>query len=218
VANRHVFVRAQVFSFVFVLCTLNLVPAFAADTPPSGVDSLRRFFKEVNTFSARFSQVVLDERLSPIQESSGTLWIERPNKFRWDYEKPYKQRIVADGERLWVYDVGLQQVSVRALSGGLGDTPAMLLAGRGRLDDNFTIKALGAQNDIEWVQLSPRRKDSGYEDIRIGFAQGKLRVLEMVDGFGQVTRVTFQSSRENPRIEPNRFSFTPPEGVDVVGE
>jgi outer membrane lipoprotein carrier protein len=190
----------------------------AADAPKSGIDSLRRFFSEVNSFSARFSQVVLDERLSPIQESSGTLWIERPNKFRWDYEKPYKQRIVADGERLWVYDDGLQQVSVRPLSGGLGDTPAMLLAGRGRLEDNFTIKPLSTQNDIEWVQLSPRRKDSGYEDIRIGFVQGKLRVLEMVDGFGQVTRVTFQSSRENPRIEPNRFSFTPPEGVDVVGE
>jgi outer membrane lipoprotein carrier protein len=193
-------------------------PLSASGNPQSGIDSLRRFFKEVNSFSARFSQVVLDERLSPIQESSGTLWIERPDKFRWDYEKPYKQRIVADGERLWVYDVGLQQVSVRPLSGGLGDTPAMLLAGRGRLEENFTIKPLSAQNDIEWVQLSPRRKDSGYEDIRIGFARGKLRILEMVDGFGQVTRVTFQSSRENPRIEPGRFSFTPPEGVDVVGE
>jgi len=215
-ARGHAYARALVWFFILVLCTLNSVPVLAA--PRTAVDDLRRFFKEVNTFSARFNQVVLDERLSPIQESSGTLWIERPNKFRWDYEKPYKQRIVADGERLWVYDVGLQQVSVRRLSGGLGDTPAMLLAGRGRLEDNFTIKPLGAQNDIEWVQLSPRRKDSGYEDIRIGFAQGKLRVLEMVDGFGQVTRVTFQSSRENPRIEPDRFSFTPPEGVDVVGE
>lgn len=212
-ARRHVFAHAL---FVLVLCTLHSVLAFAA--PSTAIDDLRRFFREVNTFSARFNQVVLDERQSPIQESSGTLWIERPNKFRWDYEKPYKQRIVADGERLWVYDVGLQQVSVRRLSGGLGDTPAMLLAGRGRLEDNFTIRPLGAQNDIEWVQLSPRRKDSGYEDIRIGFALGKLRVLEMVDGFGQVTRVTFQSSRENPRIEPDRFSFTPPEGVDVVGE
>jgi outer membrane lipoprotein carrier protein len=204
--------------FSFLIMLIMVAPILASDNPKSGIDNLRRFFSEVNSFSARFSQVVLDERLSPIQESSGTLWIERPNKFRWDYEKPYKQQIVADGKRLWVYDVGLQQVSVRPLSGGLGDTPAMLLAGRGRLDDNFTIKPLSMQNGIEWVQLSPRRKDSGYEDIRIGFSQGKLRVLEMVDGFGQVTRVTFQSSRENPRIEPNRFSFTPPEGVDVVGE
>ena len=125
------------------------------------MDDLRRFFTEVNTFSARFTQVVLDDRLSPIQESSGTLWIARPDKFRWDYEKPYEQQIVADGQRLWVYDAGLEQVSVRPLSGGLGDTPAMLLAGRGRLDDNFTITLLGVQNDIEWVQLAPKRQDSG---------------------------------------------------------
>ncbi len=209
-------------SLYLVTCILYLCHVVAGGAvyaaTRTAVDDLRRFFHEVNSFSARFSQVVLDERLSPIQESSGMLWIERPNKFRWDYEKPYKQQIVADGKRLWVYDIGLQQVTVRPLSGGLGDTPAMLLAGRGRLEDNFTIKALGTQNDTEWVQLSPRRKDSGYEDIRIGFMLGKLRVLEMVDGFGNVTRVTLESPRENARIEPTRFSFTPPEGVDVVGE
>lgn len=194
------------------------VNVHAAESAKSGGDSLRRFFNEVNSFSARFHQVVLDERLSPIQESSGMLWIERPARFRWDYEKPYQQQIVADGKQLWVYDVGLQQVSVRPLSGGLGDTPAMLLAGKGRLEDNFTIKSLGAKNDTEWVQLTPRRKDGGYEDIRIGFVRDRLHVLEMVDGFGHLTRVTLQSSRENARIESSRFNFTPPEGVDVVGE
>ena len=205
--------------FLILLCLLLVTgPVRAVDVSASGVDSLRRFFREMNSFSARFTQVVLDERLSPIQESSGTLWLERPDKFRWDYEKPYKQQIVSDGKQLWVYDVGLEQVSVRPLSGGLKDTPAMLLAGRGRLEDNFTIKALDAQNGTEWVRLTPKRRDSGYEDIRVGFVQGKLRVLEMVDGFGQVTRVTFQSPRENPHIESARFNFTPPQGVDVVGE
>ncbi len=211
--------KILIFSFVSLFFVFVAVPAWtASDTSKSGVDSLRRFFSEVNSYSARFKQVVLDERHSPIQESSGMLWIERPNKFRWDYERPYRQQIVADGKRLWVYDAGLQQVTVRTLTGGLGDTPAMLLAGRGRLDDNFTIKPLSPQNELEWVQVTPRRKDSGYEDIRIGFVLGKLRALEMVDGFGHVTRVTLESSRENPRIESTRFSFTPPEGVDVVGE
>ncbi len=202
-----------------VMFLLGMSSAMAAtNAPKSGADSLRRFFHEVNSFSARFKQVVLDESLKPIQESSGTLWIERPNKFRWDYEKPYKQQIVADGKRLWVYDVGLQQATVRNLTGGLNDTPAMLLAGKGRLDDNFTIQPLDAQGNLMWVQLKPRHKDSGYDDIRIGFAQGKLRVIEMVDGFGQTTRVTLESPRENARIESARFSFTPPEGVDVAGE
>jgi outer membrane lipoprotein carrier protein len=202
-----------------VMSLLGMGSAMAAtNEPKSGADSLRHFFREVNNFSARFKQVVLDESLKPVQESSGTLWIERPNKFRWDYEKPYKQQIVADGKRLWVYDVGLQQATVRDLTGGLNDTPAMLLAGKGRLDDNFTIQPLDATDKLTWVQLKPRRKDSGYDDIRIGFAQGKLRVIEMVDGFGHTTRVTLESPRENAHIEAARFNFTPPEGVDVVGE
>ncbi len=198
---------------------LGMSSAMATTTAQkSGTNSLRRFFHEVNSFSARFKQVVFDETQKPVQESSGTLWIERPNKFRWDYEKPYKQQIVADGQKLWVYDAGLQQATVRNLTGGLSDTPAMLLAGKGRLEDNFTIQPLEAQGGLEWVQLKPRRKDGGYDDIRIGFAQGKLRAIEMVDGFGHTTRVTLESPRENARIEASRFSFKPPEGVDVVGE
>jgi len=208
--------RPLILTLIFLL---GMSSAMAAtNAPKSGADSLRQFFREVNSFSARFKQVVLDESLKPVQESSGTLWIERPNKFRWDYEKPYKQQIVADGKRLWVYDVDLQQATVRDLTGGLNDTPAMLLAGKGRLEDNFTIQPLDATDKLTWVQLKPRRKDSGYDDIRIGFAQGKLRVIEMVDGFGHTTRVTLDSPRENARIEPDRFNFKPPEGVDVVGE
>ena len=210
--------RALSISLYLVACVLYLClsPAFAA--PRTAVDDLRHFFNEVHSFSARFNQIVLDDAQNPVQESSGTLWIERPNKFRWDYAKPYQQQIVADGKRLWIYDVGLEQVTVRPLSGGLGDTPAMLLAGRGRLEDNFTIKPLEPRDNLEWAQLKPRRKEGSYDDIRIGFDQGKLRVLEMVDGFGNTTRVTFTAARENPKIDAARFSFTPPEGVDVVGE
>jgi len=211
--------RMKRFSIVAVVCLLGMgSPMAATSTPKTGIESLRQFFREVNSFSARFKQVVLDDTQNLVQESSGTLWIERPNKFRWDYEKPYKQQIVADGKRLWVYDAGLQQATVRDLTGGLNDTPAMLLAGKGRLDDNFTIQPLDATDKLAWVQLKPRRKDSGYDDIRIGFAQGKLRIIEMVDGFGHTTRVTFDSPRENARIDASRFNFTPPEGVDVVGE
>jgi len=203
--------------FLFMLIAAVPVQAASATAKPA-TDSLRRFFTEVNRFSARFSQVVLDESGKSVQESSGTLWIERPDMFRWDYTKPYKQQIVSDGKHLWVYDAGLQQVTVRPLKGGLGDTPAMLLSGKGRLEEKFIIKPLDTQNGYEWVQLKPRHKDSGYDDIRVGFAQDKLRVIEMVDGFGHVTRVTFDAAKENAPKEDSRFEFTPPEGVDVVGE
>ncbi len=184
----------------------------------SGTDHLRRFFAEVTSFSAQFNQVVLDEALNPIQESSGMLYLERPNRFRWDYDAPLKQQIVSDGKQIWVYDVDLRQVTVRSLSGGLGDTPAVLLAGKGRLEDSFAVTSMGTQGTLAWARLVPKRKDGGYEDIRVGFEDGKLKVLEMVDGFGQTTRVTLTAARENVKLDAARFSFTAPPGVDVVGE
>lgn len=192
--------------------------AYAAPVAKNGTDSLRHFFSAVQTFNARFRQVVLDEALNTIQESSGTLWIERPDRFRWDYDSPFKQQIVGDGKKIWVYDQELEQVTVRPLTGGLGYTPAVLLAGRGRLEDSFTVKSLGTQGHLDWAELVPKSKDGGFESIRIGFEQGKLRVLEMVDGFGNTTRVTLMASKENPKIGAEKFRFIAPKGVDVVGE
>jgi outer membrane lipoprotein carrier protein len=189
----------------------------AASQTQSGLRSLQRFFTEVNRYTAFFTQVVLEDGRKPIQESKGRFWIERPNKFRWNYESP-KQQIVSDGERLWIYDEELKQVTVRSLKQGLLDTPAMLLAGRGRIEDQFTVKDLGPENNIAWVQLLPKRKDSGVDEVRLGFESGRLKVFELFDGLGQTTRYTLHSGLENQPIDPSRFTFTPPPGTDVVGE
>ena len=150
----------------------------AADTA-NGVQSLRRFFAEVNRYTAHFSQTVLDESDKPIQEAKGRLWIERPNKFRWNYESPAKQQVVSDGESLYVYDEDLKQVTVRSLKQGLLDTPAMLLAGRGRIDDQFVVKDAGREKGLDWAELTPKRKDSGVDQVRIGFVQGRWRMFEI---------------------------------------
>ena len=198
---------------LLLLPGLGLVPATAAKT-----DSLQRFFRDVKTYSAHFDQVVLDEGLNLIQESSGNLWIERPGKFRWHYDKPFEQHIVGDGEKVWSYDVELQQVTVRPTTGALGYTPAILMAGRGRLKDNFTVKPLGRQGSLEWTQMMPKKKDGGFEDIRIGFENGRIRVLEMIDSFDQTTRLTLSEAKENKKIDPDKFRFKVPQGVDVVGQ
>jgi len=198
---------------LLLLPGLSLAPAMAAKT-----DSLQRFFRDVKTYSAHFDQVVLDEGLNLIQESSGNLWIERPGKFRWHYDKPFEQHIVGDGEKVWSYDVELQQVTVRPTTGALGYTPAILMAGRGRLKDNFTVKPLGRQGSLEWTQMMPKKKDGGFEDIRIGFENGRIRVLEMVDSFDQTTRLTLSEAKENKKIDPDKFRFKVPQGVDVVGQ
>jgi len=196
-----------------ILLSLGTVAAQAAAT-----QDLQRFFNKVQRYSARFDQVTLDEALNPIQESSGNLWIERPGKFRWNYTVPYEQHIVGDGKQVWVYDVELKQAAVRRMQGALGATPAILLSGKGALDGVFAIKDLGRQGKLDWVQLTPKKSDGGFEIIRIGFEKGGIRTLEMVDGFGQTTRVTLRDARENIRISADKFSFQPPAGVDVIQE
>jgi outer membrane lipoprotein carrier protein len=198
-----------------VLVVLFLLSATAHASAPT---SLERFFNDVHTYSARFQQVVLDEGLNVLQESSGNLSIERPGKFRWDYDTPYQQQIVGDGSKVWVYDVELQQVTVRRMTGALGNTPALLLAGKAGLKRNFDVTDLGRQGNLDWVKMVPKTSDGGFEDIRIGFENGVIRSLELVDGFGQTTRITLSDASENKKINPKRFTFVPPKGVDVISE
>lgn len=195
---------------------LLLILSVAVGAAYAARDPLDRFFNEVQTFKAGFDQVVLDEGLNTIQESSGTLYIQRPNKFRWDYVVPFKQEIVSDGKQIWVYDVDLQQVTVRKMDGALGNTPALLLAGEGKLGDNFSVKSLGKQGKLEWIKMIPKENDGGFEDIRVGFEKGRIRKLEMIDSFGQTTRITLRDNRENKSISKKTFVFVPPKGVDVV--
>ena len=197
---------------LFVLSFASLAAQAAA------TQDLQRFFNKVQRYSARFDQVTLDEAMNPIQESSGNLWIQRPGKFRWNYTVPYEQQIVGDGKQVWVYDVELKQAAVRRMEGALGATPAILLSGKGALEGVFNIKDLGHQGELDWVQLTPKKNDGGFENIRIGFEKGKIRTLEMIDGFGQTTRVTLRDAQENTQISADKFSFKPPVGVDVITE
>ena len=184
----------------------------------AATQDLQRFFSQVQRYSARFDQVTLDEAMNPIQESSGYLWIERPGKFRWNYTTPYEQHIVGDGKQVWVYDVELRQAAVRRMEGALGATPAILLSGKGVLEGVFAIKDIGHQGELDWVQLTPKKNDGGFEKIRLGFEKGKIRTLEMIDGFGQTTRVHLRDAKENAQISADQFSFKPPAGVDVIKE
>ena len=200
--------------FVFMLMLLFCAPSIAK-VPSSAVKSLERFFSSVKTYKADFQQVVMDASLNVMQESTGTLWLKRPNKFRWNYRAPYKQEVVADGRLIWVYDIDLKQASARRMEGGLGQTPAMLLAGRGKLSADFTLSEMGAQGSLLWVQMTPKSKDGGFETIRIGFEGNKLRMLEMIDQFEHTTRITLNEAQENTAMSEGIFQFIAPDGVDT---
>ncbi len=183
------------------------------------IDRLNAFFAAKEGLRASFVQTVQAPAFDQPEVSRGTLMLLRPNRFRWDYQEPYKQQIVADGQRLWLYDEELEQVVVKPLDKALGDTPAMLLSGSGVIGDRFTVEELPGRGDgLAWVQLTPKQADTGFEAVRLGFDAHDLRRMALVDGFGQVTRMQFSDVVRDPNIKPAAFRFVPPPGVDVIGD
>lgn len=177
---------------------------------------LDAYLGQVKSLRAGFSQVLTDET-GHQQRAEGRFWLQRPNRFRWSYERPSPQVIVADGERLWLYDVELEQVVVQPMSEGLDETPAMLLGGDADLDRHFSMQELGSRDGRVWLELTPRGRGGNYRRIRLAFSDTDLVEMTVLDNFGQTTRITFHDIVRNPHLEMDLFRFEPPEGVDVVG-
>jgi outer membrane lipoprotein carrier protein len=173
--------------------------------------------KSVQSVQADFRQTVKDAQGRKVEESTGVLAINRPNRFRWDYQEPHPQVIVADGSKLWLYDPDLEQVTVRKLDQSFAGTPAMLLSGEGALQDSFTIQGSEKRNGIEWLTLAPKRGDTDFKRVRIGLKNDTLAGMELSDKLGQVTTLEFSNVQRNPPFKNDRFVFTPPPGVDVIG-
>ena len=155
-----------------------------------GYERLDRFFEKVTTFKASFIQVVLDENLLALEETSGLLWIARPGRFRWDYESVHRQSIVADGEVLWLYDVELEQVTRRAQESAIGQTPAVLLSGGQQYRKDYNVTILGRQGAVNWISLVPKFSDGSFAEIQLGFEGETLRLIQLLDELNQITRVT----------------------------
>jgi outer membrane lipoprotein carrier protein len=181
------------------------------------VDALREFTRDAKSGRASFTQVVTSPDGAKKKTSSGSFEFARPNRFRFAYTKPYQQLIVGDGQKLWIYDADLQQASVRAMDKALGVTPAALLAGSS-LDKDFELRALPAAQGLDWVQATPREKDdvANLQSLRVGFKGKTLAAIEVVDGFGQRSLLSFNELATNVTAAPETFRFVPPKGVEVL--
>ncbi len=195
--------------------TLLLFPLIAE---AGAIDQLHAFLLSTRTLKAEFAQVVIAKNGRKPQQSSGLVSISRPGKLRWEILKPYPQLVVGDGEKIWIYDQELQQVTVRKAGQAISGSPAALLAGNNDLEKNFTLKEAGEAEGMAWVEATPKAGDSGFEKVRLGFAGANLKAMELQDSFGQTTHVSFSKLERNPTLPGTKFKFTPPAGVDVVGE
>ena len=179
------------------------------------VDTLKDFVRDVKSGRAQFTQTVTSPDGVKKKTSSGSFEFSRPNRFRFAYAKPFEQTIVGDGQKVWIYDADLNQVSSRKLGQALGATPAALLAG-GTLERDFDLVNLPTKDGLEWAEAKPKAKDGAFQSVRVGFQGGTLAALEIVDSFGQRSLLRFSGFAPNVAIAPEAFRFTVPPGADVI--
>ena len=198
-----------------ILVTLSLPFMLAGLARADAVDALRDFSREVKSGKAAFTQTVSSPDGKRKKVSSGSFEFERPNRFRFTYAKPFEQTIVADGQKVWIYDADLNQASSRKLADALGTTPAALLAGAS-LERDFTLKALPAEGGLDWVQASPKQAESTIQSLKLGFKGKELAAMEIIDGFGQRSRLDFSGVQANVSVPAERFQFKLPAGADLI--
>jgi outer membrane lipoprotein carrier protein len=198
------------------LLLLLLAPGIALGA--STVDELKALLQQTTTARAHFAQIVLDSNMKTLQQATGTMQFSRPGRFRWEYDKPYEQLIIGDGNRVWLYDKDLNQVTVRRFDRAIGSSPAALLAGSNEIEKDYTLKGLASRDGLDWLEAVPRTPDTAFESVKLGFGKGGLEAMELRDAFGQITVIKFSTIERNARLAPELFRFTPPKGVDVISE
>lgn len=197
--------------------TLSLaLPATSLAAAADAASQLRAFVKDVRSASGSFTQSTTTAQGGAGAQQTGSFAFRRPGNFRWALEKPYEQLVVSDGKELYQYDPDLAQVSVRAAEAAIGNAPAQVLFGSGSIDASFELKPLPGRDGLAWLRAVPRTTDAGFTHMDIGFAEGLPQRIELLDAFGQTTRIEFTTILPNPDLPASVFRFEPPAGVDVV--
>ncbi|MCD0495648.1 outer membrane lipoprotein chaperone LolA [Achromobacter sp. MY14] len=204
----------KTFRRLAVVAALSLAPAlsFAA----SAQEQLRSFVTTVTSATGSFSQYTVNNQGRTQPAQTGVFSFQRPGKFKWAVQKPYEQLVVSDGRVLFQFDPDLAQVTERKVDAAIGTSPAAILFGSGSLEQSFDVSALPSKDGVDWLRAKPRTADAGFSRVDIGMKDNLPVRVELLDSFGQTTRVDLSAINANPTLPAKEFQFTAPKGVDVV--
>lgn len=191
----------------------------AANSWAGGRDKLNEFFTQVDTMQAAFTQQVVDDKGKLRQSSRGKVFLSRPGKFRWEYASPDKHEIVADGQNVWVYDVELDQVTVKPMQQALSAAPVGMLIKKQNVENQFAVEEMTAEgSNLDWFRLTPHKQDdSDFVNMDLGVSANGIQEMILNDKFGQQTYIRFEGLQTNIGIDAQRFNFVPPANVDLIG-
>lgn len=200
--------------FMLVIATYCLASSAMAET---GSVQLRAFLDGLETFQASFQQTMINIDEGETASMTGVMKVKRPGRFRWDYSAPNVQHIISDGDTIWLHDVELEQITYIPQSQALSGTPAQLLLNDTPLETSFDVADIGERNGLQLVELLPKAQDGEFRRIIAGFENDQIRVMEMFDQYGQVTRMNFLDNQKNIPLDDSLFVFEAPLGIDIFG-
>ncbi|MCY1405420.1 Outer-membrane lipoprotein carrier protein [compost metagenome] len=179
---------------------------------------LSELLSKAQTMTARFSQLTLDGSGTRLQETAGQLSLKRPGLFRWHTDAPQEQLLISNGEKVWLFDPDLEQVTIQKLDQRLTQTPALLLSGdTSKIHESFDITRKEGGNVVDFI-LKPKDKDTLFDNLRISFRNGVVNDMQLIDSVGQRTNILFFDVKMNQAIDAKQFVFEVPKGVDVIQE
>ncbi len=184
----------------------------------TGIELLEKFLKKTTTMQAGFKQQLHDNHGFLLQESAGQFSLQRPGKFLWDYVRPYEQKIISNGIKIWVYDSELEQVSIKKYDQVLTGAPVLLLDKQQSLYQDFSVSELGKKAGLYWVSLKPKTAENDFKLIKIAMAGDNLDTMKLIDNFDQTTTLVFTNLKTNLKLAKGLFEFVPPSGTDIVGD
>lgn len=197
-----------------ILMLFGMMQSFADSNEPR----LQRYLEHYKSLTGQFTQMISSEKSQHIQSSAGEFWIQKPNRFRWHYSTPYVQKIISNGEKLWIYDEDLEQVTIKESSQSIESSPLAVIVGATSLDTAFDVTPVDGLDNLQWLRLIPNAEANSFEFIEVGFKNGLLSKMRLKDNFGQTTYLTFTDVMVDTSIDTNRFEFAVPEGADVFNE
>ncbi len=184
----------------------------------SGTEYLNHFMNKVKSLKAVFTQEVVSDEGKITQTTYGTFKLLRPGRFIWEYESPAPQKIISDGKNMWIYDVELEQVTVKPLSQALGSSPAAILTNAASLSKKYTVLEKSPREGLQWVELLPKDKQGDFLKVEVGLDDAGVQAMDLYDQFGQLTVIRFRESDYGVPLSRSIFQFVPPKGVDVIGK
>lgn len=208
--------KVKIVSFLLLFSMLNVSVLHAAKPVNKVLD---KFFQKTQTMQANFVQTVSNTRGKLIERSIGSLVLSRPDKFILNYNSPAEQQYISNGQTIWIYDLELEQVSIKELDATIGESPALLLSSNADVYKHYDVQNLAVQQGepYRWIELKAQKEEMTFERVLLAFKDTVLTQMKMYDSFGQVTVLKFSDIQINKHFALKKFNFIAPEGVDVIG-